>query len=196
MSINDNSIHRLACAQRINIVGVSGSGKSTLGRFLGRSLNLPYFELDDVFWQPSWTESSDAEFLPKVETIVDQPCWVLDGNYSRTQQMKWSRAQVVIWIDLSLPVTLWRVTKRTLKRSLTQETLWSGNKETLSKALFSRSSIILWVLTSYRRVKRSYTAALSADEYSDLCFIRLTSQAQINELQSALEEATQGAKHD
>ena len=103
---------------------------------------------------------------------------------------------MVIWIDLSLPVTLWRVTKRTLKRSLTQETLWSGNKETLSKALFSRSSIILWVLTSYRRVKRSYTAALSADEYSDLCFIRLTSQAQINELQSALEEATQGAKHD
>ena len=51
---------------RINVIGTSGSGKSTLSKRIAEKLNIPYVEMDALFWKPNWTESSDEEFFPKV----------------------------------------------------------------------------------------------------------------------------------
>ncbi|MEC8867694.1 MAG: AAA family ATPase, partial [Pseudomonadota bacterium] len=52
--------------ERINVVGTSGSGKSTLAQDMARRLNLPYIELDRLFWKANWTESTDDEYFPKL----------------------------------------------------------------------------------------------------------------------------------
>ncbi len=74
---------------RFNVVGSSGSGKSTLARAIAQALQLPYVELDALFWKPDWQESSDDEFLPKLAQALAGDEWVLDGNYSRTTSIKW-----------------------------------------------------------------------------------------------------------
>jgi len=87
-------------AHRINVVGTSGSGKTTFAQRLARIKGVPCIEMDGLFWQANWRESTDVEFMPRVEQALAPDSWVLDGNYTRTIPIKWSKTQLVIFIDL------------------------------------------------------------------------------------------------
>ena len=71
---------------------------------------------------------------------------------------KWKRVQLVIWLDLSFPRTIFRVTKRALHRSLTKKELWpdTGNRESLTKAFLSKESIIWWAMTTHNKNRKKY----------------------------------------
>jgi adenylate kinase family enzyme len=84
-------IDALAMARRIIAVGCSGAGKSTFSQRLAKLKDIPYVEMDQLFRKPNWREPSDEEFLPKVKNAVAAEAWILDGNYSRTQNTKWPR---------------------------------------------------------------------------------------------------------
>lgn len=167
---------------RINIVGSSGSGKSTFGRALAQKLGHPYIETDEVFWRPDWTEPPDDEFYADLEQRLAGDCWVLDGNYGRTVPIKWRRVEAVIWLDLPYWLILWQVISRTIRRSVTAEELWAGNREDLVKAFFSRDSVIYWSLTNLRRVRRRYLAAMTSPRFSHIRFIRLRSRREVRAL--------------
>ena len=165
--------------QRLNIVGSSGVGKSTLARQLAGRTGLPLVELDALHWQPDWTASTDADLFAGLEAALSGDSWILDGNYSRTLPIKWRRVQMVVWLDLPWWQTLWQVTTRTLRRSITGEVLWAGNRESLRKAFLTRDSIILWSLTNLARVRREY-ARLAADPgYAHIRFMRLRSRREM-----------------
>ena len=85
----------------------------------------------------------------------------------------WSRADTVVWLDYPLPLTLWRLWWRTLRRTLSQEELWNGNREQLTTHLFTRDSLFLWALKTYRRRRREYPALLSAPENAHLALVHL-----------------------
>lgn len=68
---------------------------------------------------------------------------------------------LVVWLDLPYWLILYQVISRTIRRSVTKETLWAGNRNSLRKAFFSRNSIIWWCLTNLRQVRRQYLAAMS-----------------------------------
>lgn len=99
---------------RILVIGCSGGGKSTLARALGAKLGLPVTHLDVLWWQPGWTESSYDEFRPKVAAAVAEERWVIDGNFSRTFDLRLPRADTVIWVDQPRRICLWRAFRRTL----------------------------------------------------------------------------------
>ena len=164
--------------ERINVVGTSGSGKSTFARELAELLNLPCYEMDQLFWKSDWHESSEDELFRKVHEVTSRPRWVLDGNYTRTIPVKWKQVQLVIWLDPSFVRTVLRVTKRTIHRSLTQKEIWpgTGNRESLRKAFLSKNSIIWWAITSYRSNRKKYSSMISSPAYSHICFIRLNSR--------------------
>jgi adenylate kinase family enzyme len=164
--------------ERINVVGTSGSGKTTFARELAGLLNLPCYEIDQLFWNSNWQESSNDELFEKLHQVTSRPRWVLDGNYTRTIPVKWKQVQLVIWLDLSFLRTVLRVTKRTIHRSLTQKEIWSGtgNRESLRKAFFSKDSIIWWAITTYRNNRKKYSSIMSSPAYSHISFIRLNSR--------------------
>jgi len=91
----------------INVVVAGCSGKSTLAKQIAQSLKLKYFEMDEIFWLPNWQEPNDEDFFEDIDQVVQKDAWVLDGNYRRLQQIKWQRAQVVVWIDLLDLLTIW-----------------------------------------------------------------------------------------
>ena len=109
---------------RINVIGTSGSGKSTLSKRIAKKLDIPYIELDALFWKSNWTESKDEEFFPKIEEAVSGEDWVLDGNYSQTQHIKSKRTQMVVYLDLPFHVVLYRIASRSLIRGFKQQELW------------------------------------------------------------------------
>lgn len=167
--------------KRINVVGTSGSGKSTVSRALAEKLNLPYIELDALFWKPDWEESSDEEFQEKLRNALNQEGWVLDGNYhSKTVHIKWQDVQLIVWVDYSFVRTLVQAFGRAIRRASSGEELWdgTGNRETFSGTFFNRDSVLLWTITSYHNVKKRYETLYNPDRKLPYQLIRLRSHAE------------------
>jgi adenylate kinase family enzyme len=164
---------RTKVGRRIAVVGTTGSGKTTLARAISRQLHIPHVELDALFWEADWVEAKPLVFRERVTRALEGDRWVVDGNYSVVRDVIWSRADTVVWLDLSLPVMLWRLTRRTLRRILFREVLWGNNRETWRGAFLGRDSLFWWQLTTYRRRRREYPAQLARPEYSHLKSIRL-----------------------
>lgn len=163
-----------AVGQRINVVGTSGSGKTTLAQRLSRQLDLPHVELDALYWGPNWTEPQRDVFRQQVAQALSQPRWVVDGNYSAVRDIVWARVDTVVWLDYPLSLVLWQITRRTVRRAARQQELWQGNREDWRR-MFSRESIILWALQTYRRRRRQYQALFTDPAHAYLLKVRLLS---------------------
>lgn len=162
--------------QKINVIGTSGSGKSTFSKKLSTALDIPYIEMDSIFWGKDWYWPKDDIFFSNLRIALSQETWVLDGNYSRTTAIKWKDVDTIIWIDFGFVRTLYQAFSRALKRLITQEELWpgTGNRESLQK-LLSKDSIILWTLKNYKKTRIKYQKMMIEDRYQHIEFIQLTS---------------------
>ena len=152
---------------RVSIIGTTGSGKSTLAAQLARRLAVPCTDLDAIYWQPDWTPLDPDQFQSQVAEAVQSDCCVVEGGYSAVRPLIWARADTVIWLDYSFPVTLSRLLRRTTRRVVRQETIWGGNRESLRRSL-SRDSILLWLLKTYRSNRRKYADQLALPENQHL----------------------------
>lgn len=163
--------------RKINVIGTTGSGKSTFSRELAERLVYPCIHMDELFWKPNWTESADEEFFSKVESVVQGKFWVLDGNYSRTDQIKWKHADTIIWLDYSYVRTFYQLLRRTINRVATKRELWPGtdNRESFGKAFMSKDSIFIWFFHCYKRNRRKYAALDHSLKEGHIEFIRLRS---------------------
>ena len=163
--------------KRISVIGSSASGKTTVARGISERLGLPHLELDSVYHQPGWQPKPDSEFRAAVATFAHQDAWVIDGNYTShgVAQLVWPLADTVVWLDPSRPVVMGRVIRRTLRRVITREELWNGNREPWSN-LYSRDpykSIIVWAWTRFGGVRRKYEAMLADGTWAHAQVVRL-----------------------
>lgn len=160
--------------KRVVIVGTSGSGKSTLGGQLATVMDVPFIDLDALHWKPGWQEAPRDVFREQVYRALTPDDWVVGGNYGKARDVIWTRADTLVWLDYPLPLCLWRLLKRTIRRIISQEDLWgTGNRETWRAQFFSRHSLFLWAITSSQRHKRDYPVLLAQPEYTHLNVIRL-----------------------
>jgi len=100
--------------KRILLVGCPGSGKSTVAKTLGSLLNIPVIHLDTEFWQPGWTLPEGADWVDRVEALIEEDTWIMDGTYARTFGVRIARADTVLHFDFPRLLCLWRVLKRSL----------------------------------------------------------------------------------
>lgn len=173
---------------RINIIGTSGSGKSTLGKRLARQLNVPYIDMDTLYWRPNWQGTPDEELYAKLEQLLQQSGWVLDGNYNRSRDIKWRNVDLIIWIDYGFWRTLRQAVLRAIKRARHKQELWSGtgNCESFRRSFLSRESIILWTIKTWRSNRERYARDMADPRYQHLRFVRLTSPQQADEFLATL----------
>ncbi|MDY6875165.1 MAG: adenylate kinase [Chloroflexota bacterium] len=161
--------------QRLVVIGTSGSGKTTTAGQIAQRLEIPHVELDALHWEPDWTPVPLDVFRERTAQALSGDVWVVDGNYSKVRDIVWSLASTVVWLDYALPVIMWQLVRRTLRRILTREELWGGNHESWRMALFSRESILLWALQTYRRRRREYPMLFNRPEYAHLTVVHLHS---------------------
>ena len=161
---------------RVNVVGVSGSGKSWFASKLAGVLKTRYLQMDQLYWQPNWTEPTVEEFREIVRQAINQETWVLDGNYhSKTKDLKWEVTTLVVWIDQSFVATMWQAVTRAVHRAWTKQELWpgTGNRESFRRSFFSTESVVLWTLTTYHSARRRYLAVQKDADQMPFAFVRL-----------------------
>jgi adenylate kinase family enzyme len=162
--------------ERVSVVGNSGSGKTTLARMLARELGADVLELDSIFHLPSWQELPREDFRAAVSAVVAGEKWVVDGNYSAVIDLVWEQADTVVWLDYPRRLVMRQVIGRTLRRLLTREELWNGNREPLRNitTLDPQRSILAWAWTQHPKYRERFTAAMADPANAHLEFVRLT----------------------
>ncbi|HWN20997.1 MAG TPA: hypothetical protein VNP93_03420 [Gaiellaceae bacterium] len=162
--------------KRIAIVSsASSNGKTTLGRELAHRLDVPFHELDALHHGPGWTEASPEELRARVEPLLTGDGWVVDGYYrGKLGDLVPRSAELVVWLDLPVRVWLPRLVRRTMRRIVTREELWSGNRETFRNVFFSRNSLLYYSLRSHFRRRRAYT-----DELAPFDVVRLRTPKEV-----------------
>jgi adenylate kinase family enzyme len=173
--------------QRVVVVGTSCSGKTTLAASIARIRGCGHVELDAFHWLPDWHERSVGEFRELTRDAIAPEEWALDGNYSRVRDLVWARATHVIWLDYSFPVVFWRALRRTLRRVVMREELYSGNRESLRRSFFDRESILLWVIRTHRRRRRRYRELCTRANFPHIEFIELRHPRESDALLAGLE---------
>lgn len=163
--------------KRIVVIGTTSSGKSTLAEAMAKKIGGDFIELDALHWEPNWVEAPDDIFRQRVEQATQAEKWVVAGNYSKTRELVWSRAEAIIWLDYPFHVVFWRMLTRTVRRVVTREELWNGNRENLwtQLKLWSEESLIHWFFKTYWRRKREIPLLWAESQYKHLRIIQLKS---------------------
>lgn len=166
--------------RRVVVLGTSGAGKSTVARTIAELISAEHVELDGLHHGPNWTPRPVEDFVGKVEELAGGPRWVVDGNYfDRVGARLWPRADLIVWLDLPLYVTIPRIIRRTVLRIIHRTELWNGNREQWS-ALMGRESLLVWAVKSQRRHRRELPGRLAALTALGIRVVRLRSSAAAN----------------
>lgn len=158
-----------SASRKIVLVGSSCAGKTTLAKALAKTLGAKHIELDALFWEADWREAETEAFRQRVQDALASDCWVADGNYTnRIQDILWSQADTLLWLDPSLPKILFRFFSRSIRRSLSGEILWGTCKENLRNNIFRKNSLLVWILRTHKRHRRQFAHAVEYPPYPGL----------------------------
>lgn len=133
-------------------------------------LGSPHVGLDALYWGPAWTLRPD--FQQEALAAAQLPRWVIDGNYSAVRDVVWRRCTAIVWLDYSFPRVFSRAIRRTVRRVVTGERLYAGNRETILSAVFDRTGIPWWVVQTHGRRRREYPELFRRPEYGHATVIQ------------------------
>ncbi len=97
--------------KRIAIIGLPGSGKSTFACKLGSILNIPVHHLDKHLFNGR-QKRNKQQFLAVKEALVSEDSWIIEGCSLSTLEMRFARADIVIYFQLPRLLCVWRLCKR------------------------------------------------------------------------------------
>ena len=134
---------------RIALTGASGNGKTTLAR----SLALPFVDLED-------TDRAQATKL------VARDAWVADATHERALgDLVLARAQLLVWLDLPLPLILWRAWRRDGRIRLTTIRAHFANRRSVPARAARHPHLRLVRIRSRRQAEAFVVAADESVEH-------------------------------
>lgn len=162
-----------------------------MARGIAARIGASVVELDSVFWVgPGWTHRSPDDFRAEISRVAAGDRWVIDGNYGSVQDLVWSRADTVVWLDPPRSAVMWQVVKRTVRRVVTREELWNGIREPWSNlyAPLGSDSIIKWSWTQHAELRRRYPRAMADPANAHLTFHHVHSREEAAALLARVEQ--------
>ena len=98
--------------KKIIVIGCPGAGKTTFAEKLKGITGIPLFYLDAVWHKPDRTHISRAEFDERLSEIMSLEEWIIDGNYSRTVEIRIQMSDTIFLFDLPTEVCIQGATDR------------------------------------------------------------------------------------
>jgi len=100
--------------RKIFITGGAGIGKTTLATKLAEQLGVRFTDLDSVMWKFDGSGEAEPPEIrrQRVTEISGQSSWVVEGSYVGPAKQIWQEADLIVFIEASLRVVLWRIFKR------------------------------------------------------------------------------------
>ncbi|WP_151736035.1 kinase [Paenibacillus tengchongensis] len=141
---------------RVWIIGPPGAGKTYFSHLLSEKLNVCTYELDNFYWKSNWSRPEDEDFIKDVKTIADNNEWIIDGYYELASEYLNTRATILIKMEISLPVLLFRIIKRSIKRMLHKTKVCGGNEENIL-FLLSKEGLLRYAVNQHLFFKNSIT---------------------------------------
>lgn len=87
--------------KKVMIIGCPSAGKSYFAKKLHKLTGLPLYHLDLLWHRPDHTHISRTEFDEKLDRILQEDAWILDGDFSRTMEVRMQACDTIILFDVS-----------------------------------------------------------------------------------------------
>ena len=115
-----------------------------------------------------WKERDYEEFLEIQKGLVEQDAWIIDGNATKSFEMRFSRADTVLYFRFNLLLCLWRIFKRRICRN----PHLSDRAEGCSESVRLRLIRYLWgfdhrVKQSIQQLREKYPSAEFYEIHND-----------------------------
>jgi adenylate kinase family enzyme len=88
----------------VAVIGNGGGGKTVLSRAISELRQLPVHEVDQIQWQqPGWVAVPEKAVRERLETVLDQPRWIIDGwGPWDTIVRRLTEADTIVVVDMPL----------------------------------------------------------------------------------------------
>ena len=157
--------------ERILVVGATGAGKSTLARGVGERLKVPYHEMDALYFTgPDW--AVNETLTDDVLRLTAEPRWIIVSIGSpEVRDLLWEKADTVLWLDYGRRVTMPRVLRRSLRRTVTRERIFGGNRESWAGWL-TREHPAWWAWSQHAGRRREIERRTNDPRFAPLTTLR------------------------
>jgi len=112
---------------KVIVLGCPGSGKSTFARKLHACTGLPLYYLDQIWWKSDRTHIDRDEFDLKLSAILAEEKWIIDGNYSRTYEVRMKECDTIFFLNYGVEECLLGIHERMGKKR--EDMPWIEEKE-------------------------------------------------------------------
>jgi hypothetical protein len=137
---------------------------------------VPHVELDSLYFASDLTTVPLDVLRRRTAAAVAGERWVTDGNKRAVRDLVWPRADVVVWLDYPLAVSLWRLGKRALRRTSAAGVKAAGGQRSGTvRHLLAAARGVLTALRSHQGQRREYPVLFARPEHAHLAVVRLRS---------------------
>jgi len=98
--------------KKFAIIGLPGSGKSTFGYQLSKALKIPVHHLDRHMFKPDGKKQDKQAFIAIQQSLLDEEAWIVEGCSFSTFEMRFAKADILIYFDFSRLICFCRMIKR------------------------------------------------------------------------------------
>lgn len=103
--------------KRIIILGGSGSGKSTLAKRISLHTGYSVYNLDNILLNSDWSAKDKEKREELSQQFLSKDIGVVEGNYLSCLPNRIRWADLIIFINVSNKVTLYRILRRAIRCS-------------------------------------------------------------------------------
>ena len=98
--------------KKVIIIGCSGAGKSYFAKKLHDITEIPLYHLDLIWHKPKKTHISREEFDETLKRIFQEDAWIMDGDYSRTMEIRMQACDTIILFDIPYEICMYGIKER------------------------------------------------------------------------------------
>ncbi|MBA4750302.1 MAG: hypothetical protein H2057_06770 [Alphaproteobacteria bacterium] len=101
-------------SHRLLIIGNCGAGKTWLSKTLARPVQIPFYPMDKLFWQPGHfaQKRHKNDIAAACMQLIQEDNWVMEGVFGWMADLCTPRATHLVWLDIPYVECLENLSKR------------------------------------------------------------------------------------